>query len=85
MWSFAGVGQHEAAWGGFGLPWPASSSGYHNISPSSHSTFKIIFAQGAIDPVGERIYSLEQSEIAFRELAAGGHKVQYPICNTHYA
>jgi len=30
--------------------------------------------QGAIDPVGERIYSLEQSEIAFRELAAGGHK-----------
>ena len=32
-------------------------------------------SQGAIDPVGERIYSLEQSEIAFRELAAGGHKV----------
>jgi len=30
--------------------------------------------QGAIDPVGERIYTLEQSEIAFRELAAGGHK-----------
>ena len=32
--------------------------------------------QGAIDPVGERIYTLEQSEIAFRELAAGGHKVR---------
>ena len=38
--------------------------------------------QGAIDPVGERIYSLEQSEIAFRELAAGGHKVMHQLCNT---
>ena len=47
-----------------------------------HSTLS---EQGAIDPVGERIYSLEQSEIAFRELAAGGHKVMHQKCNTNYA
>ena len=41
-----------------------------------HHIFLIIYRQGAIDPVGERIYTLEQSEIAFRELAAGGHKVR---------
>lgn len=29
---------------------------------------------GKLDPVGERIYSLEQAEIAFRALAAGGHR-----------
>ena len=45
----------------------------------------VLSEQGAIDPVGERIYSLEQSEIAFRELAAGGHKVMHQLCNTQYA
>lgn len=30
--------------------------------------------KGKLDPVGERIYSLEQAEIAFRALAAGGHR-----------
>jgi len=33
-----------------------------------------LVTKGALEPVGERIYSLDQAEIAFRELAAGGHK-----------
>jgi len=31
-------------------------------------------SEGHIDPVGERIFSLDQAELAFRSLAAGGHK-----------
>jgi len=30
--------------------------------------------QGLLDPVGERIFSLDQVELAFKSLAAGGHK-----------
>ncbi|XP_023343619.1 uncharacterized protein LOC111713060 [Eurytemora carolleeae] len=30
--------------------------------------------QGLIDPVGERIFSMDQVELAFRSLAGGGHK-----------
>jgi len=33
-----------------------------------------LVADKKIDPVGERIYSLDQVELAFRSLAAGGHK-----------
>ena len=48
-----------------------------------YPTFFNYFPQGAIDPVGERIYTLEQSEIAFRELAAGGHKVRLVLMHTN--
>jgi len=34
----------------------------------------VLVAKGHIDPVGERIFSLDQAELAFRSLAAGGHK-----------
>jgi len=33
-----------------------------------------LVTKGHIDPVGERIFSLDQAELAFRSLAAGGHK-----------
>jgi len=33
-----------------------------------------LVVKGHIDPVGERIFSLDQAELAFRSLAAGGHK-----------
>eukprot|EP00091_Calanus_sinicus_P020224 TRINITY_DN5419_c0_g1_i1.p1 TRINITY_DN5419_c0_g1~~TRINITY_DN5419_c0_g1_i1.p1 ORF type:complete len:157 (+),score=11.96 TRINITY_DN5419_c0_g1_i1:207-677(+) len=33
-----------------------------------------LVSKGHIDPVGERIFSLDQAELAFRSLAAGGHK-----------
>jgi len=33
-----------------------------------------LVSNGKIDPVGEKIFSLEQTELAFRSLAAGGNK-----------
>lgn len=33
-----------------------------------------LVADKKIDPVGERIFTLDQAELAFRSLAAGGHK-----------
>jgi len=33
-----------------------------------------LVTKGHIDPVGERIFSIDQAELAFRSLAAGGHK-----------
>ena len=33
-----------------------------------------LVSNGKIDPVGERIFSLDQAELAFRSLAAGGNK-----------
>ena len=72
------MGQHQTSWGGSWLPWTASSSGISSVlRPFCFIIYFLnYFSQGAIDPVGERIYTLEQSEIAFRELAAGGHKVR---------
>ena len=72
--NFQGLENNQTWWRCAGLPWQAGDRGK---AGSGEILFCKMYREESNDcepQIGERIYPLDQVELAFKSLAAGGHK-----------